>query len=86
MSDFTERIWAMAGGKARARANAVRAPITKVVEAVAKAGLDGVAFASDRAHELAIDHKLSWVDFEDLEPSSERGYTASDVRHLTRGG
>jgi hypothetical protein len=82
MSDFTERIWAKAGAKARARSEAVRRPLRKAVKAAVVQGLDGVDFASSTARKLAEDAPLAWPDFEGLIPSSDRGFTAADVRAI----
>ena len=86
MSDFTERQWARGGRKARARAEAVRAPIRRAVASAAARGLDGVGFASGKAEEMARAWGLSWPSFEGVQPSSARGYTADDVRRITGAG
>ena len=86
MSDFTERQWARGGRASRARAEAVRAPIRRAVAAAAEKGLGGVEFASGTAAEMARAWGLSWASFEGIEPSSARGYTATDVRKIAGVG
>ena len=86
MSDFTERQWARGGRKARARAEAVRAPIRQAVASAAEKGLGGIEFASERAATMARAWGLSWPSFEGIESSSARGYTADDVRRITGAG
>lgn len=82
MSDFTERQWAKAGRKARARSEAMRRPIREAVKAAAVKGLQDIRFASATAQTAASYHGLSWVNFEGKAPSSSRGFTAADVRKI----
>jgi hypothetical protein len=83
MSVNTERQWALAGRKAKARAEAVRGAVRKVVKADTTRGLEGIPFASQKAKDLALASGLGWGAFDDLEASSVRGYTVADVRGIT---
>lgn len=82
MSVFTDRQWAKAARQARARAEAVREPIRRIVREARERSLEDVQFASPIAWKLAFDSELNWPDFADVAPSSTRGYTVDDVRRI----
>ena len=86
MSVNTTRQWALAGRKARARANAVQGAVQEAVTAAAVRGVEGVRFASPAARDLALDAGLTWAAFDGLTPSSTRGFTIADVRALLAWG
>ena len=82
MSVNTNRQWALAGVKARARSEAVRGAVREAVSSAAVRGVAGIPFASQAARELALDTRLTWAAFDGLTASGVRGYTVGDVRGL----
>lgn len=49
---------------------------------VEESALEGVPFASEQARAVAEESGLTSADFEDVEPTGARGFTASDVRAM----
>ena len=86
MSVNTNRQWALAGRKARARAEAVRGAIREAVSSDAVRSVAGIPFASPCARDLAIGSRLTWATFDGLTASSARGFTIADVRALLAFG
>lgn len=84
MSDFEDRQWERAGRQAKARSNAVREPIRRVVRQAKEKDLDDIRFASPIAWKRAFDAELNWTHFVDVAQSSERGYNVEDVRRIIR--
>lgn len=79
---FEDALWAMAGKQFRADYHAHRAPLDRAVAEDLREGLEGVDFASTAARELAESNGLFWGHFENVAPSSVRGYGIGDVRAL----
>lgn len=82
MSDFEERQWERTARATKARSNAVREPIRRAVQKARREALDGVAFASQTARDLAITASLAWPHFKGVESKSAKGYNASEVRSI----